>query len=208
MGRGPKLLGARLLRLMALTFTMCPQTNNKRYLRWWVVRLKWVLEAQLALVCRVEWRCILNIEQSNESRGFKVLQSWELAILKHWKRKKHEGGGVWIKLKNCCSDPREWVEEMIHLGVTEYTSFLNTGFQQRSTLCGRVTSGHPLAMPWVRLFYCLAPASPAFLQATLPAFLQATLPIIGNAPQVLKRKEASPVLPPWEPGKDSEWISL
>lgn len=39
-----------------------------------------------------------------------------------------------IRLENCCSDPSEWVEETIHLGVTEYTSFLNTDFQQRSTL--------------------------------------------------------------------------
>lgn len=53
--------------------------------------LKWVLEAQLATVVGVEWRRILSIEQSNESRDFKVLPSLEFMILKYWQRKKKLG---------------------------------------------------------------------------------------------------------------------
>lgn len=71
--------------------------------------LKWVLEAQLATVVGVEWRRILSIEQSNESRDFKVLPSLEFMILKYWQRKK-KVGAVRIRSENFCSDPWEGIE--------------------------------------------------------------------------------------------------
>lgn len=86
--------------------------------------LKWVLAAQLASVVGVEGRRILSIEQSNESRDFKVLPNFELMILKYWQGKKV--GVARIRSEIFCSDPWEGTEWYTYLPVPECISFLNT----------------------------------------------------------------------------------